>query len=140
MPEDFKVTPWEVTGDIDYDLLMKQFGTTPIDDALLERMSKYGPLHPMLRRGIFYTHRDLAWLLNEYDKGNNFTLYTGRGPSGNTHLGHLMPWIFNKWVQDTFKCDMLFQMTDDEKFLFKDLSLEETGRMAYENALDFVAL
>lgn len=140
MPEDFKVTPWEVTGDIDYDLLMRQFGTSPIDEALLERLSGYGPLHPMLRRGIFYTHRDMAWLLNEYDKGNRFTLYTGRGPSGNTHLGHLMPWIFNKWVQDTFGCDMLFQMTDDEKFLFKDLSLEETGRMAYENALDFVAL
>lgn len=140
MPGDFKVTPWEVTGDIDYDLLMKQFGTLPIDQDLLDRLSGYGDLHPMLRRGIFYTHRDLKWILDEYDKGNRFTIYTGRGPSGNTHLGHLMPWIFNKWMQDTFGCDMLFQMTDDEKFLFKDLSLEETGKMAYENALDFVAL
>ncbi len=35
MPEDFKVTPWEVTGDIDYDLLQERFGTTPIDDALI---------------------------------------------------------------------------------------------------------
>ena len=26
MAEDFKVTPWEVTGDIDYDVLMKRFG------------------------------------------------------------------------------------------------------------------
>ena len=101
MAEDFKVTPWEVTGDIDYDVLMKRFGTTPIDEAMIKRIAKYGEVHPMLRRGIFYSHRDLGWLLDEYDKGNRFYLYTGRGPSGNTHLGHMMPWIFNKWVQDT---------------------------------------
>lgn len=140
MAEDFTVTPWEVTGDIDYDVLMQRFGTAPIDQALLDRLKKYGALHPMLRRGIFYTHRDLGWLLDQYDQGNRFVLYTGRGPSGNTHLGHMMPWIFNKWVQDTFKVDMLFQMTDDEKFLFKDLTLHDTRSMAYENALDFVAL
>ena len=140
MAEDFKVTPWEVTGDIDYDVLMKRFGTTPIDEAMIKRIAKYGEVHPMLRRGIFYSHRDLGWLLDEYDKGNRFYLYTGRGPSGNTHLGHMMPWIFNKWVQDTFKVKMIFQMTDDEKFLFKDLTLHDTRDMAYENALDFVAL
>lgn len=140
MADDFKVTPWEVTGDIDYDRLMKNFGTTPIGDSLLKRLSGYGELSPMLARGIFYCHRDMELLLNEYDKGNKFILYTGRGPSGNTHLGHLMPWIFNKWIQDTFGVNMLFQMTDDEKFLFKDLTLEETRKLAYENALDFVAL
>ena len=85
-------------------------GNTPIDDALLERLARYGDLHYMLRRGIFYSHRDMISLLDEYDKGNRFVLYTGRGPSGNTHLGHIMPWIFNKWVQDTFGVDMLFQL------------------------------
>ncbi|MGI5964345.1 MAG: tryptophan--tRNA ligase [Candidatus Methanomethylophilaceae archaeon] len=140
MAEDFTVTPWEVTGDIDYDLLQKRFGTVPIDDSLLSRISGYGGIHPMLRRGIFYSHRDLKTVLDEYDKGNKFVLYTGRGPSGNTHLGHIMPWIFNKWVQDVFGCEMLFQITDDEKFLFKDMTLEDTKRMAYENALDFAAL
>ena len=140
MAEEFTVTPWEVTGDIDYDLLQQRFGTTPIDDALLARLSGYGELHPMLRRGIFYSHRDMGALLDDYDKGKRFWLYTGRGPSGRTHLGHLMPWIFNKWVQDTFGANMLFQMTDDEKFLFKDLTLHDTASFAYENALDFAAL
>lgn len=137
---EFTVTPWEVTGDIDYDELQRKFGTSPIDGAVLERLSKYGELHPMLKRGIFYTHRDLIPILDDYDKGKEFMLYTGRGPSGNTHLGHMMPWIFNKWIQDTFKVPMFFQMTDDEKFLFKDLTLHDTRNMAYENALDFIAL
>lgn len=141
MADDFKVTPWEVTGDIDYDLLAERFGTTPIDDALLNRISKHGDIHPMLRRGIFYSHRDMNAILDGFEKGDPFTLYTGRGPSGHTHLGHLMPWMFTKWIQDVFNAEMIFQMTDDEKFLFKqDLTLKDTRGMAYENALDFIAL
>jgi tryptophanyl-tRNA synthetase len=36
---------------------------------------------------------------------------------------------------------MYFQLTDDEKFYSKpNLTLEETGKFAYENALDFIAL
>jgi len=138
---DFKVTPWEVTGDIDYDELIVRFGTKKIDDALMERMASYGPVHLLLRRGIVYSQRDMEWILNEYDKGNKFFLYTGRGPSGAIHLGHLMPWVFTKYIQDTFGANLYFQMTDDEKFLFNDkLQLKDTNRLAYENALDVIAL
>ena len=34
---------------------------------------------------------------------------------------------------------LVFQMTDDEKFLWKDLSLEEAHRLAAENAKDIIA-
>jgi len=95
----------------------------------------------MLRRGAVYSQRDLEWLLDLYDKGVKFALYTGRGPSGHTHLGHLMPWIFNKYLQDTFDAKLYFQMTDDEKFLFNEnLSLEDTLSSTYDNALDLIAL
>lgn len=138
---DFKVTPWEVSGDIDYDELIVRFGTKKVDDELMERMASYGPVHLLLRRGIVYSQRDMEWLLNEYDKGNKFFLYTGRGPSGQIHLGHLMPWVFTKYVQDTFGANLYFQLTDDEKFLFNDnLQLADTKRLAYENALDVIAL
>ena len=141
MEKDFKVTPWEVTGDIDYDELVVRFGTKRIDDHMLARLSKYGELHPLLKRGIVYSQRDLEWILNEYDKGNKFFLYTGRGPSGHTHLGHLMPWMFTKYLQDTFGSNLYFQMTDDEKYLFNEnLQLEDTKKAAYENALDVIAL
>ena len=70
---------------------------------MLDRLKKHTRnLHFMLRRRIFFSHRDLKWLLDEYEKGNEFFLYTGRGPSGHTHLGHLMPWIFTKWLQDSY--------------------------------------
>ncbi len=141
MAEDFKVTPWEVSGEVDYDMLIERFGTKHVDNALLDRMSKYGELHPLLRRGIVYSHRDMDWILDRYEAGEKFYLYTGRGPSGHTHMGHLMPWIFTKYLQDTFKVPLYFQLTDDEKFLFNEkLTLDDTKNMAYENMLDVIAL
>ena len=141
--EEFSVTPWDVTGKVDYAKLIQQFGTEPINEALLERIKKLAgnDIHFMLRRGIFFTHRDMNWLLDEYEKGNPFYLYTGRGPSDNIHIGHLVPWIFTKWLQDKFDVKLIFQLTDDEKFLFKDkLNLPETHNYAIENALDVIAL
>lgn len=142
MKKEMKVTPWEVSGEVDYDRLIKEFGVSRIDDKLLERIKKHTKdIHFMLKRNIFFAHRDLNWLLDEYEKGNKFFLYTGRGPSGSVQLGHLMPWTFTKWLQDKFDVELLFQMTDDEKFLFKqDMTLEETNKLAYENALDVIAM
>ncbi len=140
--EGYVLTPWEVSGDIDYDDLVDRFGTSRIDNDLKKRIEKLaGDVHFMLRRNIFYSHRDMKWILDEYEKGNKFALYTGRGPSGHTHVGHLMPWIFAKWVQDKFGVDLYFQLTDDEKYLFNfDLEMEDTHSYALENALDIIAL
>ncbi len=143
MPSDeFIVTPWHVEGEIDYDKLIKQFGTEKITSDLLKKIEKItGEAHFMLRRGIFFSHRELGRILDDYQKGKKFFLYTGRGPSGHTHIGHLVPWVFTKWLQEKFDTNLYFQLTDDEKFYAKqDLTLEQTRNFAYENALDFVAL
>lgn len=135
------VTPWEVEGELDYQRLVKEFGLELIDDKLKERIKKHTKeLHPMLRRGIFFAHRDMNWLLDEYEKGNRFFLYTGDGPSGPIHLGHLMVWYFTKWLQDKFDAELWFQFTDDEKFLFKDKSYEEINKWMYDNMLDIIAV
>jgi tryptophanyl-tRNA synthetase len=44
---------------IDYDKLIAQFGTRPIDAALLKRFEKLTGKTPhiFLRRGIFFSHR-----------------------------------------------------------------------------------
>ena len=140
--DDFIVTPWHVEGDINYDKLIKQFGTEKISTELLERIKRItGDDNFMLRRGIFFSHREMDRILDEYEKNNKFFLYTGRGPSGHTHIGHLIPWMFAKWLQEKFDVNMYFQLTDDEKFFSKpNLTLEETRKFAYENALDFIAL
>ena len=139
--DDFVVTPWHVEGDIDYDRLVKKFGTERITAGLLKKIrDAAGQDHFMLRRGVFFSHRDMGRILDCHAKGERFFLYTGRGPSGHTHIGHLVPWVFARWLQDKFGVNMYFQLTDDEKFYSKNTTLEETGKFAYENALDFVAL
>lgn len=139
--EDFVVTPWEVHGIVDYEKLVADFGVSKISQALKKKLEKYLGDNMFVRRGIFFAHRDLDWILSEFEKGNRFHLYTGRGPSGDTHLGHLLPWIFTKQMQDRFKTKLLFQMTDDEKFLFKpELSIEDVERFTYENILDVIAI
>ncbi|MBI4983704.1 tryptophan--tRNA ligase [Candidatus Woesearchaeota archaeon] len=82
------VTPYKVEGEIDYEYLIKEFGLSKLTPKELERIKKVTKeLHPYLRRGIFFAHRDLNWCLDEYEKGNKFFLYTGCGPSGPIHLG-----------------------------------------------------
>jgi len=142
MAKEFTVTPWEVSGEIDYDKLIKEFGVEKITPKLLERLKKHTKEpHFMLDRKIFFSHRDLNWILDEYEKGNKFFLYTGRAPSGPVHLGHLIPWIMCKWLQDKFDVEFWFQFPNEEKFLFKqDLTFEKAQVAMHENMLDIIAL
>ncbi len=142
MAEGFEVTPWKVEGKIDYDVFARQAGIRPIDDGLKERIKRItGDLHFMLRRNIYYAHRELNWLLDEYEKGNKFYLYTGIAPSGSMTIGHLIPFVFAQWLQEKFDAEIYIQIPDEEKFLAKKgLTLEGIHQLAYEDALDILAL
>ena len=136
-----KVNPWEVKGNVDYIKLIKEFGVSKIDKKLLSRIKKHtGELHHYLKRGLFFAHRDLNWLLDKYEKGEKFFLYTGRSPSGPVHIGHMVPWFFTKWLQDKFNVELYFQFPDEEKYLFKDLDYSEIEKNLYENMLDVIAI
>jgi tryptophanyl-tRNA synthetase len=139
------ITPFEATSTngIDYTRLIKDFGTVPISDALLERFQRltgHAP-HPFLARGHVFSHRDFDKILDCHEKKIPFYLYTGRGPSSDSmHLGHMIPFIFVKWLQDVFDVPIVIQMTDDEKFLFKELTPEETYQFTLQNAKDIIAV
>ncbi|NON61939.1 tryptophan--tRNA ligase, partial [Acidianus sp. RZ1] len=139
---DFTVTPWEVKGKVDYDKLIIQFGTQKISQELKDRIKRdVGELHVMLRRDIFFSHRDLDQVLNDYEQGKGFFLYTGRGPSLGFHIGHLVPFIFTKWLQHKFNVNLYIEVTDDEKFLrTQDYTLDQTRSFAYDNILDIIAV
>ncbi|KAK0456119.1 hypothetical protein EV421DRAFT_30613 [Armillaria borealis] len=147
------VTPWDVQGSvssdgkqqaIDYDKLIVQFGTRKIDEAMLQRFENLTGKKPhvLLRRGLFFSHRDFDKLLDRYEQGKPFFLYTGRGPSSDSmHLGHMIPFVFTKWLQDVFDVPLVVQLTDDEKFLFKQsLKPEQTKAFGRQNARDIIAV
>lgn len=129
-------------GSVDYAKLIEKFGSSAIDQALIDRMEKLTGKKPhrWIRRGVFFSHRDLNMILDLYEKGKPFYLYTGRGPSSESlHLGHLIPFEMTKWLQDTFNVPLVIQLTDDEKFLWKDMKIEEAHRLAFENCKDIIA-
>jgi len=42
-------------------------------------------------------------------------------------------------LQDAFKVPLVIQLTDDEKFLWKNMTISECKRLARENAKDIIA-
>ncbi len=141
--EEFVVTPYEVKGRIDYARLREMFGTQDLDAALLDRLRAVagGELSPLLARGVYYSHRDLGAVLDLFEKGSPFFLYSGRGPSGPLHTSHLVPFELCRWLQARLGVPMYIQITDDEKYWARNgLSREETARWGMENLYDLLAL
>lgn len=116
------VTAFEVKGAVDYDKLVREFGSQRMDAALIERLERVSGkrAHHLIRRGFVFSHRDLGGILDLYETGTPFFLYTGRGPSSSSmHIGHLIPFMLTKWLQDAFQVPLVVQLTDDEKYLWK---------------------
>ena len=142
--ENFNVTAYEVKGTVDYEKLEGKFGIMPLDRRLQERMEAIaGENHFMIRRGIYFAQRELGWLLDQYEKGNGFYVYTGIAPSGRMTVAHLLPFMMAQWLQEKFDADVYIQIPDEEKFLIKNdpkITLEGINKLAHEDALDIAAL
>ena len=147
------VDPFNVSGKIDYDKLIDKFGSTLLTPSLLDRLGNLAEkrgmkLHRFLRRGIFFSHRDLEKILTAAETGQGLYLYTGRGPSSAAmHLGHLVPFLMTRWLQAALGVPLVVQMTDDEKFLWKgeydeaagDYDLDRFRALTVQNAKDIIA-
>lgn len=83
------INPWSVSGEvgedgkvkaIDYRKLIDEFGTSLIDDALLERWERVtgSKPHRFMRRGIVFSHRDLTAILDRYEKVREEIYESGR--------------------------------------------------------------
>lgn len=142
------ITPWEAqvvtdnkTISINYEKIITQFGCKEYREELTKKLQEMTgvPPHFYFLRNIVFAHRDFDILLEKL-KSKSFYLYTGRGPSSKSmHLGHVIPFQLCKYFQDTFNCPLVIQMTDDEKFLFKDQSFEESTKYCAENIKDIIA-
>lgn len=139
----FKVTPWEVQGEVDYDKLIEEFGVERITPELLRELEKIaGGSHYLLRRGFFFAHRDLELVLSDWREGRGFFLYTGRAPSrAPMHLGHAIPLMLAKWLQERFRVNAYIMIPDEEKYLAKKVdSLGEVEPYVEQDILNVIAL
>lgn len=141
MNNETKITPWEIKGKIDYQKLIEKFGTSEVNEKILNTLEeKTKKLSPFFKRKFIYSHRDFDKILENIDK-NNFFIYTGRGPAGKMHIAHLIPFMIAKWFQEEFSCNIYIAMADDEKFVFKEkLTFDEMEKNAKDNFLDIAAI
>ena len=96
MKKEANISPWEVSEEVNYDKLSKQFGTKEISKKVLKKLEN---THPTLWRGNFFSHRDFDLWLNDAEDGKKVSILTGRGPSEKMHLGHLVPFLAAKAVK-----------------------------------------
>ena len=157
-----RIDPYNVSGAqdehgntkaIDYEALRERFNTPALTDEHLKRFEQVtgkAP-HRLMRRRLFFSHRDFDRILDHYEKFGFFLLYTGRGPSsGSMHLGHAVPFLFTKELQDLFDVPLVVMLTDDEKFLYTrnknqgkatpGAALGDFMKYAHENCRDIIAL
>uniref|UniRef100_A0A8C1QX95 Tryptophanyl-tRNA synthetase n=1 Tax=Cyprinus carpio TaxID=7962 RepID=A0A8C1QX95_CYPCA len=134
---DDQMDPWNVSSSsakgVDYDKLIGQ----SMLSSSFRSISGISATDPS---AMFVIRRDMHQILDAYEKQKFFYLYTGWGPSSEAmHVGHLIPFIFTRRLQDVFDVPLVIQMTDDEKYLWKDLLLDECHRYTVENLRDIIA-
>ncbi len=86
-----RLDPWASAVRVEYEKLFKYFGITPFTAELKKKAERvFGELHPLIRRGVVFGHRDYDKIVEAYARGEPVALLTGFMPSGRFHLGHKM--------------------------------------------------
>jgi len=138
--DEFKVNPFDVEGSVNYDRLVEKFGTEEIDKELKQRFFDLaGDKNLYVDRDFIYSHRGLDEALDEYEDGEGFFLYTGIGPSGPMHIGHIINYYFTAWIQRKFDVNVYIQVTDDEKYWDRDITDEEVDENVEDNVREVAA-
>ena len=132
---DFKVTPWEVEGNIDYDRLMREFGITP-----MKELPQIFQKNVLFRRNIVFAHRDIQKILEAVKAKKPFAVMTGLMPTGKFHIGHMLLVEQLKFWQ-SLGAKLYIAVADSEAYNARGQSLEDSKKIAVEEyILNYIAL
>ncbi|MFQ5532069.1 MAG: tryptophan--tRNA ligase, partial [Candidatus Nanoarchaeia archaeon] len=131
----FKVTPWEVLGDVDYNKLIKEFGIKPLA-KLPEEFNK----DVLFRRKIVFAHRDFERILDAIKNKKKFVMMTGLMPSGKFHIGHMI--LAQQMIlYQKLGAKLYIAVADLEAYGARKHSLEEMRKVAIDQyLLNYIAL
>lgn len=133
--EEMTVTPWEVSGEIDYQRLMKEFGIKPIGklpDVFNENV--------LFRRKVVFAQRDFEKILDSIKNKKPFVMMTGLMPSGEFHLGHMLLALQMVFYQK-LGAKIYIAVADLEAYNTRQKSLSEVRKIAVDQyLLNYAAL
>ncbi len=135
MKKGMKVTPWEVTGDIDYGKLIKEFGISP-----LKQLPEIFEKNVLFRRKIIFAHRDIQRILESIKNKKKFVMMTGLMPTGKFHIGHMI--LAQQMIfYQNLGAKIYIAVADLEAYNARGQSLEESRKIAVEQYItNYIAL
>jgi len=131
----FKVDPWNVEGNIDYQRLINEFGISP-----LKEMPSVFNENVLFRRKTIFAHRDIQRILEAIKNKKKFVMMTGLMPTGKMHLGHML--LAQQMVfYQKLGAKIYIAVADIEAYNARGQSLEESRKNAIEQyILNYIAL
>jgi tryptophanyl-tRNA synthetase len=127
--------PWEVSGELDYSKLIKEFGISP-----LKELPKEFQENLFFRRKIIFAHRDIQKILDAIKNKKKFVMMTGLMPTGRFHIGHMI--LAQQFVfYQKLGAKIYLAVADIEAYNARGQSLEDSRRIALEDYIpNYVAL
>ena len=131
----FKVTPWEVSGKIDYARLAKEFGIKPFPP-----LPKIFKDNVLFRREVIFAQRDIERILEAIKKKKPFVMMTGLMPTGKFHVGHML--VAQQMIfYQKLGAKVYIAVADIESMHARNQTLEEARKIAIEEYLtNYIAL
>jgi len=125
------VTPWEVTGDINYEKLLTQFGLQPLHTDFS---------HVLFRRKKIFAHRDYQPIAQAIQQKKPFVMMTGLMPTGKFHIGHYI--LAQQMVlYQKLGAKIYIAVADVEAYSARSQSLEESRTIAIDQyILNYIAM
>jgi len=132
---DFNVTPWEVSGEVDYEKLIREFGISP-----LKEMPPVFEKEAMFRRKIVFAHRDIQRILESIKAKKPFAMMTGLMPTGKFHIGHML--LAQQMIfYQKLGAKIYIAVADLEAYNARGQSLEESRKIAIDQYItNYIAL
>jgi len=129
------VNPWEVSGDIDYEKLIKEFGVSP-----LKQLPEIFEKNILFRRKIVFAHRDIPKILDVIKNKKKFVMMTGLMPTGKFHLGHMI--LAQQMIfYQKLGAKIYIAVADLEAYNARGQSLEDSRKIAVEQYItNYIAL
>ncbi len=132
---DFKVTPWEVSGTIDYGKLIEEFGLSPIG-KLPEAFSE----DLLFKRKKVFAHRDFQRILERIKEKKKYAMMTGLMPTGKFHIGHMI--LAKQFlIHQKLGARLYVAVADIEAYHARSQALDASRKIAIEEYItNYIAL
>jgi tryptophanyl-tRNA synthetase len=117
---------------------IKEFGASKVTKEHIKRFPE--PTHRLIRRKVFFAQRGLDDYLSSARGNRRHSIVTGIGPSGPMHIGHIIPLYFAKYMQEQTGATVYIPLSDDEKYLTRDNSMQTIQDYTMQNLKDILAI